>query len=417
MKHIQHLFLFCFIALMAISCKDKTETTHLYSEFENGRKYIYDYVPVISISGSWKQMGRQYGHFLSGNILEVYNTVAPYKDRYNLGSGRNNAELIEELYQSYSSTYKDFFEGMSETSGLTLDQLKTANSLEIVLMLGTGIYPTRCSSIAAWNDYTTTGKVLFGRNYDYNSEFISLNKDIVVTVFHPDNGEIPFAICTWAGCIYASTGINQKGIFAEENDCSPHDKQAAGFYVTGDHLNLKVWVKDDARLLSMLGSCRTLDEADTWMKNNLPCYPHGIGIADKNEGRVYQWDIPDRVPHAPFARQEKGLMVQTNHYFTVPEGWNLAPYEEADSSGSAIPGGSIPRLQHLLQLARHDKGSINLARMCEIMDMKYENGGATVDGTLYQIVCEPGTLTFKLKTKAKQDRWVNIPLSELLKGF
>jgi hypothetical protein len=33
---------------------------------------------------------------------------------------------------------------------------------------------------------------------------------------------------------------------------------------------------------------------------------------------------------------------------------------------------------------------------------------------LYQIVCEPETFTFKIKTKGKPDRWVDIPLRLLL---
>lgn len=107
-------------------------------------------------------------------------------------------------------------------------------------------------------------------------------------------------------------------------------------------------------------------------------------------------------------------MVLTNHYTPVPDGWGIGPYVEQDESGAAIPGGSIPRLEHLLQLAETYKGSIDVAGMCRIMDMKFEDGGATVAGTLYQVVCEPETFTFKLKTAGRADRWVDIPLAQLL---
>lgn len=55
-----------------------------------------------------------------------------------------------------------------------------------------------------------------------------------------------------------------------------------------------------------------------------------------------------------------------------------------------------------------------MAKMCQIMDLKIEDGGATHDGTLYQVVCEPETFTFKLRTRGRQDRWVDIPLATLL---
>ena len=411
---MKRIFLFAVIAILLSACKSICSDPSPTNEFEGGRKYIYDYVPTVVLSGNWQQMGRQYGYFLSNDIRAIYTMVAPYKDKNNRGCGKVNSEIIEDFYQSYPQRFKEFFHGVAETSGLTLEQLKVANSLEIVLMFGSSFYNTRCSALSVWGDYSPNGKLVYGRNYDYNNEFLPLNDHIAVAVFHPNNGDIPFAMCTWAGCIYASSGINQKGIFAEENDCSPHDKQAAGFYITGDHLNMKNWVKDDALLLSMLTQAGTMDEADSWMKNNLPCYPHNIGLADKSEARCYQWNISERIPHSPYVRQENGLMAQTNHYFVIPAGWDLEPYIEQDSTGSKIPGGSIPRLTNLLHLASQFKGSINLARMCEIMDVKFENGGATVDGTLYQIVCEPETFTFKLKTKGKPGRWVDIPLATLL---
>jgi hypothetical protein len=56
-------------------------------------------------------------------------------------------------------------------------------------------------------------------------------------------------------------------------------------------------------------------------------------------------------------------MAQTNHYSPVPDGWGIRAYVEQDGSGAAIPGGSIPRLEHLLQLAENYKGSIDVARM------------------------------------------------------
>ncbi len=387
-----------------------------FDEFEGGQKQLYECVPAVVLSGSWQQMGRQYGYLLSDDIRAVYNMVSPYKDMSNIAFGKTNSEMMEELYQAYPQRFKEFFQGMSETSGLTLEQLKVANALEIFLMFGAGIYDhsMRCSALSTWGEYSVEGRVIYGRNYDYNAEFLPLDDHIVVAVFHPDNGDIPFAMVTWAGCIYASTAINQKGIYVAENDCSPHDQEAAGFYLTDGHFNMKTWVKDDVLLLSLITEAGTMAEVDAWMKNNLPCYPHNIGVADRNEARSYQWNIDGRIPHAPYAQQASGLMAQTNHYYVVPEGWGIGNYVEEDSSGSGIPGGSIPRLNNLLQLADRFKGSIDVARMCDILDVKLEDGGAIVDSTLYQVVCEPETFTLKMKTKGKAERWVDIPLATIL---
>lgn len=409
-------FLFTSTALALAGCGGNN-TSFLTDQFEGGSKYTYDYVPVLVLSGSWWQMGRQYGYLLANSIRSTYALVAPYKDFYNRGCGKMNAEIVDELFESYPQRFKNFFMGMAETSGLSLQQLKVANSLEIILIFGPKIYNNmRCSAVSTWGEYSRNGRLVYGRNYDYTKEFSLLNEHIAVTVFHPDDDAIPFAICTWAGCIYASTGINKKGIFLEENDCSSHDEEASGFFLTGDHYNMKTWVKDDVQLLSLLADVSSMAEADIWMKKNLPIYPHNIGVADKNEARCYQWNIAERAPAAPYVRQADGLMALTNHYFAIPAGWGLAPFREADGIGGidrTIPGGSIPRLTNLLALSARFKGEIDVDKMCEIMDVKFEYGGATVSNTLYQIVCEPETFTFKLKTLRKPEAWVDIPLHSL----
>jgi hypothetical protein len=408
-------FLLASSALLLAGCGGNSGPTPA-SRFEAGSKFVFEGIPVAVLAGSWRDMGRQYGALLADGIRATYEMVAPYRDQYNRGCGRMNRDIIDEIYLSYPPRFIDFFAGMAETSGLGLDQLKAANALEMILIFGSGIYPqTRCSAVSAWGDYTASGRVIYGRNYDYTASFAALDEHVAVTVFHPDSGEIPFAICTWAGCIYASTGINARGIFVEENDCFQHDRLAAGFFVSGDHYNMKTWVKDDAMLLALLAETGSMDEADAWMKAHLPIYPHNIGVADGREARCYQWNIVERVPHAPYVRQADGLMAQTNHYFRVPAGWDLAPFsEQAASDGTSIPGGSGARLANLLALARARKGAIDLDAMCGILDIDFDQGGARVDGTLFQVVCEPASLRLLLTTRKRRGRWVEIPLSDLL---
>lgn len=52
--------------------------------------------------------------------------------------------------------------------------------------------------------------------------------------------------------------------------------------------------------------------------------------------------------------------------------------------------------------------------MCAMLNVDVERGGARVDGTLFQIVCEPASLGFRLTTRKRRGRWVDIPLAALL---
>lgn len=71
------------------------------------------------------------------------------------------------------------------------------------------------------------------------------------------------------------------------------------------------------------------------------------------------------------------------------------------SAGCGGSDGSLPASDSLLRLAERYNGTSDVGRMCEVMDATFVDGGAIVDGTFYQVVCEPTTFTFRLKTNAR----------------
>jgi hypothetical protein len=51
------------------------------------------------------------------------------------------------------------------------------------------------------------------RTYDWFEQYVEFAQNLTVTVFNPDSC-IPDAIVTFAGVIYATTGMNAEGISA-----------------------------------------------------------------------------------------------------------------------------------------------------------------------------------------------------------
>lgn len=100
------------------------------------------------------------------------------------------AKIADSLYLNYPDYLKDFFDGVSRTSGISPERLKLCNAVEYV----EGVF--LCSAMAVWGDYGT-GKLVFGRNYDAVN-YREIDKDVVVTVFHPENG-IAAATVGYAG--------------------------------------------------------------------------------------------------------------------------------------------------------------------------------------------------------------------------
>ncbi len=67
-----------------------------------------------------------------------------------------------------------------------------------------------CSSVALWDNYTSDGKLLIGRNFDfYINEDFSANK--IVEFIVPDKG-YKYASISWPGMIGVVSGMNEKGL-------------------------------------------------------------------------------------------------------------------------------------------------------------------------------------------------------------
>jgi len=67
-----------------------------------------------------------------------------------------------------------------------------------------------CSNMAAFGRATASGKTYHTFNFDWIKE-IGIQKHYQVTAYRPRDGS-PFVTIGWAGVLYATTGINQRGL-------------------------------------------------------------------------------------------------------------------------------------------------------------------------------------------------------------
>lgn len=353
------------------------------SSFENGKLYNDGGINVIELNGDWHTMGRQYGALAKGYISDM---LAYLDTRMNGDHGRKERAyaISDSLFLNYPAYLKDFFAGMEETSGIAMKDLKLCNAAEYVEEC------FFCSAIAVWGGYSENGLIM-GRNYDAVS-YSEVCRNIVLTVYHPDEG-LSIATLGYAGEIYCVNGINEKGIFVELNNGMP----SAGWDV-----DWKV-VPSTTSLFQMLLSAKTMQDVDDFFSTTASFASFAIGVASGSEARVYEW-CRKGVKRGDAVTPE-GLMISTNHYAN-PE-WESPVPEDADSWNS------ISRRDNLLHSAEKYKGSIDLARIKEMISTPIEKGGAYHDLTRYQIVAIPSTLTLHIKLPINED-WVEINLSRYL---
>ena len=408
--------LFALILLLLptiISCSGTADSPpspnlQLIAEAEGGVLYKAGPVSVVDLHGTYRQMGRQYGALLKSDLAAMYQLAVeekmiefytktlkpPYN--YTEEAARKRMEQIADIvYAGYPWNYREIMLGIAETSGLGINRQKLLNIAELFKIMEIDV-PRVCSGMAAWGQFSGGGPLVFGRNNDDDAHIHrDMAKYVVVAVFHPDDGSIPAAIINYAGVIYAPTGINRDGLFLELN---------AGNWTHyfPDRFPIVLTIQ------SMLHNYSTVAQLDTPFKNMLPNMSSIVNVADEWESLSYECYTDGRVKGR--APDEAGLVVATNHFVDPTWGEIAAPDET-----------TIARRNNLLARGREFRGSIDADCMMKIFDMALldkngqvnPQGGATVDGTIYQVVAIPRDRILYLKAPGVFD-WQKIDLKVLL---
>ena len=363
------------------------------SSSEGGTLYRSGKINVLSLHGSYRQMGRQYGYLLRSELKDLYkNAIVDYFQHYKGISEDEMEKTAMSLYRFYPQRFKDIIYGMAETSGLSLGEQIMLNAIELYGAM------SGCSGIIAWGEYTNNHPLIAGRNYDWFEKYAEFAQTLTVTVFNPDSG-IPNTIVTFAGVIYATTGLNAEGVFLELNNGLP----------SGGSLQYNDRVPAVINLLAFLNDCGSLDHLDASFNTTRTDFTFIINAADTLRGVSYEW--------APFEHRQRntdaeGLLVATNH-FTDPS-WGIVLQDQAGFE-------TVRRWKNLLSLGHEKKGKIDLGVMKKILDTPMNKGGATwpVDGsmripyrTTYQIIAVPASLQLWLKIPGFQD-WTGVELKSL----
>ena len=357
-------------------------------EFEGGKLYKVGNIGVLQLSGSYKEMGRQYGGLLKDEIQEFYTIVVD--EHYIKDKGLKYEEIkgfSEAVYTRYPEKFKALMSGINETSGLPLEKIVILDQvLGIQFIIA---QQGECSAVATWGEYTGGKPLVLGRNLDLAVDFKEFSRFLNVVVYNPVD-DIPTAVVCYPGEITSFTGMNANGVFFEINEGA----KSGGNIINEDRLMLPV------ELVRFLTDYSDFNEFDAAMNTTRSNYAFIVQVADKDAAYSYEasvFDIKRR------SGQEPGLLVATNDF--VNPAWGLTPPLDAEDK-------SVQRRDNLLGLANTYKGKITPDTMMQIMDTPFEEGGATwTNRTVYQVVVEPANNKLWMKTRGIQD-WVEIDLNK-----
>ena len=371
--------------VLFVSC---ASTGKNVSDTPQAAKYKAGPVSVVDLHGTWYEMGRQFGDLMKDELHDIYDFLQSIITA-NQGNSDKTDSIVEQQKSQTPYRICEFMKGAAETSALTYDQIHMINAVERI-----GGLP-HCSVAMAWGDYTD-GSLVIGRNYDYADYFSQIADDVAITVYHPADGALATATIGYVGEIYAVNAINEAGIFLELNNGKPSANiKSPNYRFTGTTM-----------LFDIMFDADDLNDIDLFFNTTNSSSSSIINVADSQKGVSYEW-CPIDVKHGESENPE-GLLVSTN-YFLNPE-WDFPVPSDADSWNA------ISRRENLLKLIEAKKGSVDVSVMQDIIATPFEDGGAMLDLTVYQLVVVPETFELWIRViDAEDDAWFSVDLLSLLK--
>ena len=161
-----------------------------------------------------------------------------------------------------------------------------------------------CSAQMVEPARSTTGGVLFGRNFDFPT-FGFLDQYSLVVVYRAKDKHA-FASVTFPGLVGCFSGINDAGLCIAELEVNASKDAAPGFDPAG--------VPVEMCFRRMLEECKTLDEAEKLMRSIKPSTMCNLAICDKQTAAVLE--ITPR--HVVRRKAVDAICTCTNH-FRSPE--------------------------------------------------------------------------------------------------
>jgi hypothetical protein len=364
------------------------------SEFEGGVLYKAGKIYVVQLNGDYHEMGRQYGGLMKSQIEQFYKEAVEDNLAKQVPLSVID-EMSDSIYKLYPERMRLVLDGMEETSGMSLKELKAVDAAT-ALGLGVQLQP-QCSSVAAWGDYTVNGDAILGRTFDYMDYFQDLNDNMTVAVFNPTDGSESVATLGYAGQVSSFNSYNDKGLVLEMH---------AG--TIGMDMNFP----DDRTPPFINNVCFMLDSPDfdtldAYIKSTRVTFPFIEDVATAKEVYSYEDDQSRCVRRQG---EVDGLLASANTY--LDPSW-VVPPEAMQLMGQEYWEESDLRRQNLLNLAEENKGKIDVAVMKKILDTPRDQGGALFsDISIYQFIAVPAELQLYVKAVNYQD-WVQIELDKL----
>jgi hypothetical protein len=276
----------------------RAEEPKKFPEAKHGKgelRYV-DGVPVVVLRGKPAEMGEQFGELAIRNAPDL----SGLHERFLKDAGQEKrysfiATMAELLKPNFPPHILTEMEAAAKESGRNLRLLLFANT---VADLSSGM---GCSTIIVEKERSTTGKPLFGRNFDWLPTQ-GINEHTLVVVYKGE-GKHAFAAITVSPIAGVISGMNDAGLSVTMNEISiKKSKDKAPFNWKGTPIMLA--------FRRVLEECSTVAEAEKLLRGMTRTTTVCMTICDKSGGAVFEI-TPTNLQ---VRNDENGVCCCTNHF-------------------------------------------------------------------------------------------------------
>jgi isopenicillin-N N-acyltransferase-like protein len=289
-------------------------------------------VPIIEVTGSPRERGRQQGERAREQILSAvtrYREILPQAIQMTWEKGLREARKFLPYGEAAFPDFVEELRGIAEGSGVPFEQVWMLNCYE-------GLVESRhqlwgCTCIAVRDDQTADGHVLLAHNEDW----ISVDRDNVYLIrAKPDDG--PSFLGITYGPLLVNIGLNAEGIGVTINSVYPTDGGVGVPRILCSRAVL---------------NARTIGEAICACVPKLRAGGYSYLLGDPN-GELYGVETSATIHNIQYG--EKGWLVHTNHY--------LSPKMQALEE-PGIYASSHVRLNRARRLLQGQLGKVTIASL------------------------------------------------------
>jgi isopenicillin-N N-acyltransferase-like protein len=303
--------------------------------------------PVISVSGTPLERGRQYGSQARDRIhrsIEAYEQTYAYFAGWDWAGATNEAEQFVPAIGAFSPTYVDELAGIAEGAGVELADIVAINVRTEIMYsskVRTAVAAAAPSECTAFAHVASAGRVVVGQNWDWAPFALDT---LVVLQAVPDDGPA-YTTIVEAGLL-AKFGVNSAGLAVMTNALASTED-------VGDHA-----VPYHVMLRGLL-DCRSTDEALDRIEGATRASSANYLLADSSGALV---DVEARPGDASrlhrLAPDARGALLHTNHF--------VSPDFDAIDYTELVASTTCTRLDRATQLVAqaddpHDLGLYSAA--------------------------------------------------------